>query len=61
MQAYPDGELAHNARVEHFRLLAETGDLDDARASARVYLERYPHGFARREADRLINAGTLSR
>ncbi|HEX2732864.1 MAG TPA: FecR domain-containing protein [Polyangiaceae bacterium] len=53
MQRYPGSELAHNARVEHFRTLKAAGRLSEARASAGQYLRQYPHGFARAEATRL--------
>lgn len=51
---HPGSDLAHNARVERFRLLAEMGRRDEARASAREYLEAHPRGFARSEAVRLL-------
>jgi hypothetical protein len=51
---YPDAELAHNARVERFRVLDAMGKKGDALAAARAYLERHPRGFARSEAERLI-------
>lgn len=53
---YPDAELAHNARVERFRLLERSGRHAQAVAAARAYLERHPDGFARDEAARLIGA-----
>jgi hypothetical protein len=53
---YPDAELAHNARVERFRLLRLVGRGDDAVAAARAYLERHPGGFARDEAEHLIES-----
>lgn len=51
---YPDAELAHNARVERFRLLRLAGRGDEAVAAAQAYLDRHPSGFARQEAERLI-------
>ena len=51
---YPESELAHNARVERFRVLERAGRHDAAVGAARVYLERHPDGFARQEAERLI-------
>jgi hypothetical protein len=51
---YPDAELAHNARVERFRLLDLAGRHGEAAAAARDYLERHPDGFARGEAERLL-------
>jgi TolA-binding protein len=53
MQRYPASELAHNARVEQFRILKAAGRLNEARASARQYLRQYPNGFARVEATKL--------
>jgi hypothetical protein len=55
---YPDAELAHNARVERFRVLRSAGRDAEAVAAAQAYLERHPGGFARQEAERLIE--TLS-
>jgi hypothetical protein len=57
IDTYPRSELAHNARVEQFRLLRDTGETELARASARSYLERYPSGFAAAEARRLLESG----
>lgn len=53
MRAYPGTEQAHNARVEHFRLLRQLGNYAEARKSAQVYLRSYPRGFASAEAQRL--------
>ena len=55
---YPEAELAHNARVQRFRLLRQMGRDSDAVAAADDYLQRYPRGFAREEARQLIS--TLS-
>ncbi|HWO08647.1 MAG TPA: hypothetical protein VNN80_04185, partial [Polyangiaceae bacterium] len=55
---YPEAELAHNARVQRFRLLRHMGRDADAIAAAEDYLQRYPEGFARDEARQLIS--TLS-
>jgi hypothetical protein len=55
---YPDAELAHNARVERFRILRAMGRESDASAAARVYLERHPDGFARSEAEQLLKASS---
>jgi hypothetical protein len=52
---YPDADLAHNARVERFRVLARMGRQSDAAAAARAYLDRHPSGFARQEAERLLD------
>jgi hypothetical protein len=51
---YPDAELAHNARVERFRVLHVMGRNAEAVAAARDYLRRHPRGFARAEAQHLI-------
>jgi FecR protein len=56
MQRYPDAELAHNARVQRFRLLWSMGRRAQAVSAARDYLERYPRGFARAEARAYIEA-----
>jgi ferric-dicitrate binding protein FerR (iron transport regulator) len=58
MQRYPDAELAHNARVQRFRLLWSMGRKAQAQSGARDYLERYPHGFARKEAEAYVDATT---
>jgi ferric-dicitrate binding protein FerR (iron transport regulator) len=49
---FPKSPLAENARVERMRVLAKN---HDRRASdeARLYLARYPHGFAAQEAQQL--------
>lgn len=54
MTQYPGSELAHNARVEHFRLLRAAGRTGEARRSAQAYLDVYPRGFARAEARALL-------
>lgn len=56
VERYPEAELAHNARVQRMRLLASMGRSREATEAARQYLERYPHGFARKEAQRQISA-----
>jgi hypothetical protein len=53
---YPEAELAHNARVERFRLLREMGLAREAELAARQYLQSHPNGFAREEAERLVAA-----
>ena len=50
---FPGSEQAHNARVEHFRLLRALGRNEQARRSAQAYLRAYPRGFAAAEAGRL--------
>jgi FecR protein len=52
MRLHPGSEQAHNARVEHFRLLASLGRRAEAIRSARAYLRSYPRGFAAAEAER---------
>lgn len=49
---YPDSALAENAIVERMRLL-QARDPAAARREAERYLQRYPRGFARREAEPL--------
>jgi hypothetical protein len=52
---YPGGQLAEYAWVERMRVLRSTAP-DRAPASAREYLARYPSGFARPEAEALVQA-----
>lgn len=54
---YPESELAHNARVERFRVLERSGRHAAAVSAARAYLARHPDGFAREEAESLIGEG----
>jgi hypothetical protein len=54
LRLYPTSPLAENALVERMRLLAPNAA--DARREALRYLERYPNGFARAEAERLSRA-----
>lgn len=56
IQRFPDAELAHNARVERLRLLRDMGKATEAERAAREYLSRYPNGFARAEARRLLGS-----
>jgi FecR protein len=51
---FPRSELAQNARVEKFRLLASSGRGPEARRAAASYLGSYPNGFARAEAQALL-------
>ncbi|HTV23773.1 MAG TPA: FecR domain-containing protein [Polyangiaceae bacterium] len=55
IQRFPDAELAHNARVQRFRLLQQLGRDADAAEAARDYLEHHPQGFARAEARELLS------
>jgi ferric-dicitrate binding protein FerR (iron transport regulator) len=52
LSTYPQGPLAENATVERMRLLG-LADRARARVAAQDYLARYPHGFARAEAEAL--------
>ncbi len=52
---YPSSALAENALVARMRLLAKHSP-NDASGVARRYLERYPRGFAKQEAQRLADA-----
>jgi hypothetical protein len=56
LSKYPGGPLAESASVERMRLL-KTVAPERATASAREYLARYPTGFARTEAESLVQAG----
>jgi hypothetical protein len=56
LERYPEAELAHNARVERFRLLRGMGLTREAELAARQYLQAHPNGFAREEAQRLVAA-----
>jgi ferric-dicitrate binding protein FerR (iron transport regulator) len=53
MQKYPQSALVENAMVERMRLFGR-GNPEAARGEAKRYLERYPSGFARAEAERLL-------
>lgn len=50
---HPDGFFAETAMVERMRTLADV-DPPRARVAAAAYLARYPSGFARADAERLI-------
>jgi hypothetical protein len=52
LREFPDSPLAENALVQRMRLLGER-DRGLARVEAERYLQRYPHGFAEREAREL--------
>jgi hypothetical protein len=56
LSRYPTGPLAESASVERMRLL-KTVAPERAAAGAREYLARYPAGFARAEAESLVQAG----
>src|SRR5258708_7242119 len=51
----PRGPLAESAAAQRMKVLAVSGDGDDARQAARDYLARYPAGFARAQAQRLLD------
>lgn len=55
LNQFPASPLAENAMVERMRLLA-TAERALATEEARRYLRRYPRGFARDEAQRLMEA-----
>jgi len=54
LKKYPGSPLAESAEAERLRLLR---DVDPVRAQgvARAYLRRYPHGFARVEAQAIVD------
>jgi hypothetical protein len=54
IEAWPNGPLAESAAVERMKLVAEQSRAEGVRA-ARAYLARYPKGFAREEARRVID------
>jgi hypothetical protein len=53
---YPASHLAQSARAERMKLLRGV-DRERARAAARAYLETYPNGFARRDAEVILSTG----
>jgi ferric-dicitrate binding protein FerR (iron transport regulator) len=53
IERFPNSPLAENARVERMRVLAKNHDRR-ATGEARLYLARYPHGFAAQEAQQLM-------
>jgi outer membrane protein assembly factor BamD (BamD/ComL family) len=57
MQKYPRSPLVQSARVEHFRVLLQMGNLTAAGREARRYLSEYPSGFARAEARQIALRG----
>jgi hypothetical protein len=54
LREYPHSVLAQEASVERFRVLSRLGRASEAQREANSYLERYPVGFARDEARRLV-------
>jgi len=55
LRAYPRSPLAQSAMVRRLRILAAAERLPEARAEARRYLSLYPTGFAKQEAEALLN------
>jgi hypothetical protein len=56
LSKHPRSVLVHEAIVERFRSLARLGRTEEAARAARVYLARYPTGFAAEEARHLAEA-----
>ena len=54
---YPGGQLAENASVQRMRVLRSIAP-ERAASSARDYLGRYPSGYARAEAEAVLQAGS---
>ncbi len=54
LHRYPKSPLVENALVERIRLLS-IQDVERAKREAERYLERFPNGFARAEAERLVD------
>lgn len=57
LKRYPRSPLVQSARVEHFRVLVQLGNIRAAGAEARRYLSDYPSGFARAEAQQIALRG----
>jgi len=55
LREYPRSPLAQSAMVRRLRILAAAERLPEARAEARRYLTVYPLGFAKQEAEALLN------
>ncbi|HMI83083.1 MAG TPA: FecR domain-containing protein [Polyangiaceae bacterium] len=53
LERYPSSHLAENAAAERMRLLRAL-DATRATSAARQYLQRYPSGFARGEAEAIV-------
>jgi ferric-dicitrate binding protein FerR (iron transport regulator) len=54
LAAYPDGPLAESAAAQRMKLLRDV-DPPRAREAARAYLERYPDGVAKTDADAILS------
>jgi hypothetical protein len=50
---YPQSPLSESATAERMRLLRNV-DMSRAASAARQYLARYPHGFARTDAEAIL-------
>ena len=57
---HPGSPLAQSVRVEHFKLLRDSGQRARAAVEARRYLSDYPNGFARDDARRTALYGVES-
>ncbi|MGH7270505.1 MAG: hypothetical protein ACREJ3_08740, partial [Polyangiaceae bacterium] len=53
LDTYPESPLAESATVERMRLLRAASP-ESAERVARAYLDRYPSGFARLEAEEIV-------
>jgi hypothetical protein len=56
IDGYPDGPLTEAAMAERMELLRAAGDASAAARVAGQYLRRFPDGFARPDADRLVRS-----
>lgn len=52
---YPNGHLTQSARAERMKLL-QSIDASRARNAAREYLQKYPNGFAKADAELILSA-----
>jgi ferric-dicitrate binding protein FerR (iron transport regulator) len=52
---YPGSHLVQSARAERMKLLRSV-DRDRARAAAKSYLDAYPNGFARHDAELILSS-----
>jgi hypothetical protein len=56
IDGYPDGPLIEAAMAERMELLRTAGDASAAARVAGQYVRRFPDGFARPDADRLVRS-----
>jgi hypothetical protein len=56
IDGYPDGPLIEAAMAERMELLLSAGDASAAARVAGQYVRRFPDGFARPDADRLVRS-----